>query len=330
MTPAELVAWAILLSLAVYAITGGADFGGGVWDLLAFGPRAKAQRDLVARSIAPIWEADHVWMIVVVVLLFTCFPRPFAALATYLHLPLLLALLGIVMRGAAFVFRGHRGASSRWSAVFSVSSLLTPVFLGVVVGSLAGGRLPASGAAGGFAELYVRPWLAAFPAAMGLFALALFAYLAAVYLTLESRDLALREDFRARALACGLLVAALAGGTLALARREAPALFAGLVGRPGFLAVTLAAGAGALALLWARRYAAARACAAAQGALIVVGWGLAQEPYLIFPAFRLEDSAAPREVLLPVLSVLACGAVLVGPAFFYLFRVFKSGRTGAG
>jgi cytochrome d ubiquinol oxidase subunit II len=328
MGPEYPVAAAMFAALVIYALTGGADFGGGVWDLLASGPRAKAQRGLIARAIAPIWEANHVWLILAVVILFSAFPPAFAALCTALHVPLALLLLGIVLRGSAFAFRSYApgpGLERGIDRVFAVSSLLTPVMLGVVVGAIASGKVPAS--------LEPRPlsayfyiWLAPFPLALGAFTLCLFAFLAAVYLTVEARDEALREDFRARGLASGLVCAALAGLSLWLADRGGahvvPGLTSGL--RAAFFhASTGTAAVGALSALYARRFRLARALAAAQVALVVGGWALAQAPYLVPPELTIASAAAPRSVLLALLGALGAGLALVVPAFVYLFRVFK-------
>jgi cytochrome d ubiquinol oxidase subunit II len=328
MGPEHLAAGALFGSLMIYALTGGADFGGGVWDLFASGPRAKAQRGLIARAIAPIWEANHVWLILAVVILFSAFPPAFAALCTALHVPLALMLLGIVMRGSAFAFRsyGPGPAFERGSdRLFAVSSLLTPVMLGAVVGAIASGKVSAS--------LEPRPlrayfdvWLAPFPLALGAFTLCLFAFLAAVYLTVEAEDKALREDFRARGLASGAACAALAWLSLWLANRGGahvvPGLTAGL--RAAFFhASTAAAAVGALWALHARRFRLARVLAAAQVALVVGGWALAQAPYLVPPEITITSAAAPRSVLLPLLAALGAGLALVVPAFLYLFRVFK-------
>src|SRR6185503_10028786 len=129
----ELIAAVMAVALNAYVLTGGADFGGGVWDLFAAGPRRDRQRALIAESIAPIWEANHVWLIVVVVVLFTAFPPAFAMLGTVLHIPLTILLVGIVLRGSAFVFRsyGTRGRS-RWGAAFASASIVTPLLLGIV------------------------------------------------------------------------------------------------------------------------------------------------------------------------------------------------------
>jgi len=323
-----LAAAALFGSLVIYAVTGGADFGGGVWDLLASGPRAKAQRGLIARAIAPIWEANHVWLILAVVILFSAFPPAFAAICTALHVPLGLLLLGIVLRGSAFAFRSYGPGPDferRIDRVFAVSSLVSPVMLGVVVGAIASGNVSASLDSRPL-RAYFDVWLAPFPLALGAFTLCLFAFLAAVYLTVEAEDAALRDDFRTRGLAAGLACAALSWLSLWLASREGAHVVAGLTSglRAYFFhASTAGAAVGALAALHARRWRLARALAAAQVALVVGGWALAQAPYLVPPELTITSAAAPRSVLLAMLGALGAGLALVVPAFVYLFRVFK-------
>ena len=182
----EIVAGLMMLALNAYALTGGADFGGGVWDMLARGPRRDAQRAHIASSLAPIWEANHVWLIVVVVMLFTGFPRAFAVLGIVLHIPLSIMLFGVVLRGTAFVFRSYGSRTDaqrhRWGATFAIASVVTPVMLGMIVGALASGAVGAVSVTGPFVDSYVRPWFAVFPFVVGLFAL-LYIGLAAVVVT---------------------------------------------------------------------------------------------------------------------------------------------------
>ena len=328
--PLELwLAGAILVSLTIYVLGAGADFGGGVWDLLAFGPRARAQRELIAHAIGPIWEANHVWLILVVVLLFVGFPVGFAAIATALHVPLTLMLIGVVLRGSAFTFRSYGRVSDtrqeQWGRVFAVASLLTPVTLGACVGAIASGaiRIRDGRVVTGFFET----WLAPFPMVIGLLAVALFAFLAAVYLTLETADAVLQDDFRRRAVSAGVAVGVLAFTALGLARRDAPLLYAGLVARslsPLFQAATGLCALGALGALWQRRYRAARVLAIAQVSLILWGWGGAQFPYLIPPDLPFTVHAAPEAVLRLVLFALLLGALFLVPSLVYLFRVFKA------
>ncbi len=327
MTPADLLGAAVLAALVLYALFGGADFGGGIWDLLASGPRKVEQRALVERAIGPIWEANHVWLVLVVVVLFTGFPAAFAAISIELFVPLVLLLLGIVLRGAAFTFRTYDRpqdrVQARWGLVFSISSVLAPLVLGVVVGALASGRLRV--AAQGSQPL---AWLAPFPLAVGLFAAALFAYLAASYLAVEAEG-ALRDDFRLRAVAAGAVVFACAVAAAMLSRREAPIVFHGLTGRAWSLPLHLATGATAVTaftMLFRGRVRAARAAAGLQVALIVAGWAASQHPFLVVPDVTLASASAPRATQVALLWALAGGGVLLFPALAVLFRVFKGER----
>src|SRR5919112_970134 len=191
-----IIAGIMVASLNAYVLLAGADFGGGVWDFFASGQRRSAQRTLIADAIGPVWEANHVWLILVVVLLFTCFPAAFAALSITMHIPLVIMLIGIVMRGAAFTFRTYDSqrdsVQNRWSRIFAVASLVTPVILGVCVGAIAAGRgAPDVGmgfASETFHAAYIAPWLTGFGLIIGITTLALFAQLAAVYLTVETQD----------------------------------------------------------------------------------------------------------------------------------------------
>jgi cytochrome d ubiquinol oxidase subunit II len=231
LTPALLIAVGVVAALAAYLVMAGADFGGGVWDLFATGPRRKRQRALITESIGPIWEANHVWLILAVVLLFVCFPAAFARLSVSLHIPLTLMLVGIVLRGSAFTFRTYDSqrddVQQRWGVLFSWASLITPVLLGVVAGTIAAGDIPVR-PSGTFVQAYVHPWLRPFPLAIGALALALCAYLAAVYLTMETDDTDLQDDFRLRAFIAGLGVFVAAMFALVLARRHVPLVWQGL------------------------------------------------------------------------------------------------------
>jgi cytochrome d ubiquinol oxidase subunit II len=318
----------MLVSLTFYVLLAGADYGGGVWDLLASGPRAKAQRDLIAKAIAPIWEANHVWLILVVVLLFTAFPPAFALISTSLHVALLLLLLGIVLRGSAFIFRTNDPtpgpAKWQWGRIFATASLGTPILLGVAVGAISSGSIKAPSEHAPLA--YFFTWVAPFPFAVGLFALVLFALLAAVYLTLETDDAALQDDFRRRAIMCEAGAALMALTVFLLSREDAPAIRERLASSwwawPLQLATALAALA-MLAALWARRFQLARICAAGQVTLILWGWALAQYPYLVRPELTIHNGAAPQATMRALLWALAAGVVLLFPSYWYLFHVFK-------
>jgi cytochrome d ubiquinol oxidase subunit II len=325
---ADVVAAVMLVALVVYALLGGADFGGGVWDLFARGPRKDDQRQAITQAMAPVWEANHVWLIVVVVVLFTCFPVAFAAIATALHVPLAGLLLGIVFRGSAFTFRHydtHAGdrLQRRWGRTFAVASVISPVLLGVALGAVTAGIDLENGAP---VDGFFRPWLGFFPLAVGLFALALFAFLAAAYLTNETSDPALAGDFRVRALwALGVTVVFAAISALA-AGPAAPAFRERLLGSwwtvPIALGTALAAGVSAWSLA-SRRYRVARIAAGAVVVLVIVGWGLAQYPYLVRPGVTIEGARGPDLTLKLVLYALAGGSVILLPSLYSLFRIFK-------
>ncbi|HLM01627.1 MAG TPA: cytochrome d ubiquinol oxidase subunit II [Pyrinomonadaceae bacterium] len=324
-----IIAGIMIAALVFYALLGGADYGGGVWDLFAFGERAKRQRELITKAIGPVWEANHVWLILVIVILFTAFPPAFAAIATALHIPLTLLLIGIVLRGTAFTFRTYDAqrddVQRRWSLVFSIASIITPVLLGVTLGAIASGRIRVEN--GVVTTGYFNSWLAPFPLAVGFFALALFAYLAAVYLTLETTERDLQEDFRRRALISGVVVGLLALIVFLLAETGAPTVRAGISRSSwalGLHSLTALSAIGAFYALWTRKYKPARAFAAVQATLILLGWALAQFPYLIEPDVTITSAAAPRITLQLLLGALALGAILLFPSYYYLFRIFKS------
>jgi cytochrome bd ubiquinol oxidase subunit II len=289
------------------------------------------QRRLISEAIGPVWEANHVWLILVIVILFTAFPPAFSAIATALHIPLTLLLIGIVLRGSAFTFRTYDSqrddVQQRWSRVFSIASIITPILLGLTVGAIASGTIRVEG--GIVTSGFWRSWLAPFPFAVGLFALSLFAFIAAVYLTLETDDEQLQDDFRLRALGSGAAVGVLALAVFLLSGTGAPKVRAGLIASiwalPLHIATALCA-TGAFYFLWKRRYRLARLCAAGQVSLILWGWALAQFPYIVEPDITISSAAAPRATLRLLLAALAAGALLLFPSFYYLFRVFK-GKT---
>lgn len=325
---AILLALILMLSLTGYALLGGADYGGGVWDLLARGPRARQQRDLIAHAIGPIWEANHVWLILVVVVLFTAFPAAFALIATALHIPLALMLVGIVLRGSAFTFRTYDASDDRvqqrWGRAFAIASLITPILLGVIVGALSSGLIqPVAEIRSG---AYFFTWFAPFPFAVGLFAVVLFAFLAATYLTADTDDPALQDDFRLRAMVTELLAGGLALVVFLLAGSEAPAIRENLARSWWTWYLQLATAAMAVAVLWSlwtRRFRLARLFAPAQVTLILWGWGLAQFPYLVRPTLTIEASAGAATTMRFLLWALLAGALLLFPSYWYLFRVFK-------
>jgi cytochrome bd ubiquinol oxidase subunit II len=296
-----------------------------VWDLLARGATAERQRATIARAIGPVWEANHVWLIIAVVILFAGFPRAFSTVSILLHVPLVVALVGVVLRGSAFVFRAYGSEGQRqqrlWGRVFAIASTVTPLLLGTIVGAVTEGRLRFV-AGGTFSENFLRPWLTPFACAVGVFALVLFAFLAAVYLTLETDDEEVRAAFRTRALLSGIAVFALALTVLFLGGPVVhDALLASWWAQPLHAATAVAAIA-AFAALWTRAYRAARIAAAAQVMLILWGWALVQFPYAVRPALTLADAAAPPEVQVMLLTVIAGGGAILLPSLLFLFRLF--------
>lgn len=323
----HLAAFAILSSFILYALLGGADFGGGFWDLLARGPRAGAQKRLVAHAIAPVWETSHIWIVIAVVILFTGFPRAYALVSTELFVPVTLMLLGIVLRGGAFAFHSyhlHDGKiGTRWGTVFAAASLATPLFLGDIIGAVSSGAVRAQD--GGDIGSSVA-WLAPFPVSVGFLTLSLFSHLAAVYLIFETDDPSLREDFRVRALASSVVSAALLCLVPLLARRGAQEFCQALLGSEWsagivFLAATAALGGHVSLLL--RNFPLARICAAAQTVFVLCGWGAAQYPFLVRPDLTIASAASPAATLRPMLAALGAGALFLFPAIIFLFIVFK-------
>ncbi len=320
-----------LLVLTAYLILGGADFGGGVWDLLAHGPRADAQRRAISSAMGPVWEANHVWLIFFVVLLFTGFPRAFWALTIALFLPLHLVLFGIILRGASFVFRAHGNLGSpvrsAWGSVFGAGSTVTIILLGAALAAVSSGGIRVT--SGAVSADPLHSWLSPFAVATGLLALLVAAYLAAVFLTLETSG-PLREDFRIRAIATGAAATAVALLDLPLMGSFAPHLWLRFW-RPWAALVPAAAivlAAGSLLALLSRRYRAARILSAGGVAVLLWGWASAEWPYLIYPDFTLGDSAAPTPALEQTLLTLPFGLVLLVPSLWLLLRVFK-GRNPA-
>jgi cytochrome d ubiquinol oxidase subunit II len=326
----DALAGLLALSLNAYVLFGGADFGGGVWDMLATGPRRNRQRDVIAHAIGPIWEANHVWLILAIVLTFSCFPAVYARLGIVLHIPLTLMLVGIVLRGTAFTFRTydsqHDITQRRWGRIFSSASIITPILLGISIGAVASGRVGAK-SGGSFVEQFVEPWLTPFALSVGLLTLALFAFLAAVFLTLESTDRDLCEDFRRRALGTGVAVFLFSALVLLLSHEAAPLVRSGLLTSPWAVPLHLLTAAAAitvLAALWFRRYRLARLAVGLQVSLIFWGWALAQYPFLLPPTFTVTNSAAPYPTLRLTVIVLAAGGLVLLPSLWYLFQIFKT------
>jgi cytochrome bd ubiquinol oxidase subunit II len=322
-TSAEALLAFMWVGVTAYALTGGADFGAGFWDLVAGGPeRGSAQRKLIEHALGPIWEANHVWLIFVLVVLWTGFPEAFAAIASSLYVPLTLVAVGVILRGAGFAFRkAVTGVALErlFGATFAASSVITPFFLGTVAGAVASGRVPA-----GIARAHpLRSFINPTSILGGALAVVVCAYLAAVYLTADARragDAALVEAFRRRALGSGILAGVLVLGGIAVLQADAPELFAGLTdrGRP-LVAVSALAGLCSVGCVWRRRFLAARIAAATAVTAVLWGWAAGQYPYLLEGELTIRQAAAAAVTLRAALLSLMVGAVLFVPALVALF-----------
>jgi cytochrome d ubiquinol oxidase subunit II len=329
MSTADAVAWVLWTGVTAYAVFGGADFGAGFWSLVARDDgRGRRARELVDWAIGPVWEANHVWLIFVLVVLWTGFSTAFAAIFSTLFIPLSLAALGIVLRGSGFAFhktarrlRGRRVAER----LFGLSSLLTPFFMGTVVGAVAAGRVPVGNAAGD----PITSWLNPLSLLIGALFVATSAYLAAVFLISDARRAAvadLERYFTARALATAVVAGALAVAGIFVLRADARFVFDGLTG-DGLPLVIASALCGVTALVLVRRGAQRAARPLAVGAVVAVvwGWGVAQHPYLLPQQLTIDAAAAPTATLTAVLIVFGVAVVLVVPAMGLLFTLAQRG-----
>jgi cytochrome d ubiquinol oxidase subunit II len=325
----DAVAAVLFVGVLLYSVLGGADFGAGFWDLTAGGvERGRRPRQLIDRTMAPVWEANHVWLIFCLVVLWTGFPAAFQAITTTLYVPLWLAALGIVLRGSGFAFRkvAVRTAEQRVnSAAFAVSSVVTPFCFGAVAGGLASGRVPAEG--GGDA---LTSWLNPTSLVGGSLAVAVCAYLAAVFLIAEARmrhDNELEGWFRRRALGASVVAGALALVGIAALQADARRLFDRLRG-PGLPLVVGSVAAGLAALILHRRLSpqALRVLAVTAVAAVVCGWGVAQYPYLLGTHLTVGEAASPHPTLVSIMVLLAGALVLCGPSLVLLYLLQERGR----
>jgi cytochrome d ubiquinol oxidase subunit II len=319
----------VLIGLVMYAVLAGADYGAGVWQLFA-GRDEKGERirEHGHRSMAPVWEANHVWLIFVLVVLWTAYPVAFGSIGSTLSVALFIGAIGIILRGFAYALRSGAESPREIGAIdtlFSVSSVITPFALGAAIGGIASRRVPVGNAAGDL----ISSWLNPTSILIGAIAVVTGAYLAAVYLAADAERLGesdLAEAFRTRALFSGLVAGAIAIGGLAVLRSDARALYDGLTGAGALPAVVVSAMAGVttLLLVFQRHYEPARFSAAVAVAAIVAGWALAQKP-LILPGLTIQQAAAPHDTLVAILVAVAAGGVIVFPSLALLFRLVLTG-----
>ncbi len=324
----------VLMGLVLYTVLGGADFGAGVWALTAGSGRAGARvRDHAHHSMAPVWEANHVWFVFVLTVTWTAYPAAFGAIASTLSFALFVAGVGIVVRGAAYALRAGATRPREVRAIDTasgVSSVLTPFALGAAVGGIASRRVPVGDAAGSLTTSWLNPT----SALVGALAVATSAYLAAVYLAADAARLQepdLQRRFRDRALLAGVLAGALAIAGLAVVHGDARPLYRGLLDGDGLAAVVVSAvaGLGTLALVASARFEAARYCAALAVAAIVAGWALAQQPTLL-PGLTIAQAAAPHDTLVAVVVAVLAGGAILFPSLALLFRLTLAGRLDHG
>jgi cytochrome d ubiquinol oxidase subunit II len=327
----ELLLAVLIVALAAYAVLGGADFGAGFWDLTAGGAKRGSRiRGLVKHSMGPVWEANHVWLIVVLVILWTCFPRAFGPLMETLYVPLFLAAVGIIFRGAAFALRGEAatvGEARALGATFAVASLLTPFFFGCVIGAVASGQVPVDGDPAS----PISSWTNATSIFAGCMAVASSAYIAAVFLAADAIRIDLQdvaEAFRRRALGAAVVAGAFAIGGLFVVKSDAPDLYDGLTSGLGITMVIVSALIGALTiwLIWSRRYEIARYTSALAVGAVLVGLAVAISPDFLPGQLSFDDAAADNTTLIATLIALLLALAVIIPSLWYLFRLALTGR----
>ncbi len=323
-----------LIGLAFYMVLAGADFGAGWWQLTAGNGRdADTIRDHAHKAMGPVWEANHVWLIFVLTVVWTAYPSAFGSIASTLSIPLFIAAVGIIFRGTAYALRTGASTGRELRAidtVFALSSILTPFALGAAVGGIASLRVPVGNAAGD----PFSSWLNPTSLLIGVLAVTTAAYLAAVFLCADAARLGeptLERKFRTRALAAGLVSGAIALGGLAVLRSDAHLLYHRLVEGRGLIGLlaSIIAGSATLALIWRKRYEASRYTAALAVAAIIAGWALAQSP-IFLEGLTVREAAAGRDTLVAVVVAVLAGAAILFPSLVLLFRLVLGGALGGG
>ncbi|WP_406390149.1 cytochrome d ubiquinol oxidase subunit II [Streptomyces sp. NBC_00887] len=319
---ADLMAVVLLLAVTAYTCAGGTDYGAGFWDLTAGdAERGKRPRWLIDHAMAPVWEVNNVWLIFVFVIMWTGFPTLFQAVFSAMWLPLALAAVGLVLRGAGFAFRkvARRLAERRlYGAVFACASLVTPFFLGAAVGGVASGRVKLGTEAS--ADAWSNPTSVMF----GLIAVAATAFLGAVFLTGDARRFDAPDligYFRRRGLVSFAVLVVLVVITLFVTREDAPHVWHGLTRGVG-LAFGIAGAVAALITAWllVRRPGGwARASAVGAIACAVLAWGMAQRPYLLPTSLTVAEGAGASATLTWLAFVTLVALVIVVPAVVFLY-----------
>jgi cytochrome d ubiquinol oxidase subunit II len=327
----DVLAAILIVALAAYAVLGGADYGAGFWDLTAGGAQRGARlRGLVHRSMGPVWEANNVWLIVVLVVMWTCFPHAFGPLMETLYVPLFLAAVGIIFRGTAYALRGEAASIAEarvLGAMFALSSVLTPFFLGCALGAVASGQVPAQGDPG----IPFSSWTGTTALWAGALAVVTGAYNAAVFLAADSVRAQvpdLTTAFRRRALGSAVVAGAMAIGGLFVLREDARDLYDGLTSGGGLAMVVASAAVGLLTLwlLWTNRFEVARYTSGVAVGAMLAGLAFAQRPDFLPGEVSLQDAAADDPTLIATLVVLVVALLVIVPAVALLFRLTLQGR----
>lgn len=325
----ELVAAVLLVAVAIYAVTGGADFGSGFWDLIAGGDRrGERPRAIIEKAIGPIWEANHVWLIFIFVVLWTAFPEAYESITLTLFVPLTIAALGIVLRGSGFAFRKaviRLRYRRLFGAAFAISSVIVPFCLGAVVGAVASGEVPSEGIAGD----PVASWLNPTGITTGILAVSVCLFLAAVYLTYEAvklGDASMVEYFRLRAFVASGVAGVTSIVGILVFRADDPYLYEGLTSRAlPVVILAVVAGACSLFLLARTLHRGARWVAIVAVIAIVISWGVAQWDYVLPETLTIAEAAAPRGTLVALVVATIGGLLFVLPGFLLLYRLDQKG-----
>ena len=328
MGPEDLLLTILLTALTLYAVLGGADFGAGVWEFTSALQSSDRERQHIYKAIGPVWEANHVWLIFVLVILLNGFPAALAALGRGLWLPLLLTLCGILFRGSAYIFRSYGRGPTReillWEAIFAIASTATPLFLGAAAGAIASGRMTSGDNS---TSASMAGWISGLSVFTGFYSVGMCAYLSAVFLTREAalvHDPALTALWRQRALSTGLWMGILSFGGLVMVAIESPRLTEGFMTRGWPLVIaSLVCGIGSLVEVGRLNCTRATVASAGAVACVIWGWGISQYPVIIPPSIDAQSAKAPDNVLWAMLIVIATGGILLLPALGYLFVLFK-------
>jgi cytochrome bd ubiquinol oxidase subunit II len=328
---AEICLGFVMLGLTAYAVLGGADFGAGFWDLTAGTAGGGGRvRGMIQRSMAPVWEANHVWLIFVLVIVWTAFPVAFGSIFSTLTIPLFLVAIGIIFRGSAFALRGQAGTMREakvLGGLFALSSVLIPFFFGAAAGGIASGRVVVGNAAG---DLWTS-WLNPTSALIGVLAVVTGAHVSAVYLAGDSVRAGVPDmvqAFRRRAIGSGLVAGIVALGGLLVVRSDARPLFDGLTSGTGLIMVLVSGlgGVATLGLVLAGRYGLARVTVAVAVGAILLGWVFAQDPYFLPGELTFDEAAASDASLTALVIAVGVGMIILVPSLWFLYRLVLRGE----